>query len=95
MINNIHINITSQQQEWKVEQICRYVLSLENQRFSKYMDAFREGLEKQSVSGKDLPEIEANDLFTMGIDNFGDRKALAKYLTNVANQEGDIATENV
>eukprot|EP01084_Bolivina_argentea_P304488 525867_1 len=85
---------TKKYKSWKTEQICRYVLSLEKQRFAKYMDALTAALEKQQITGEDLPEIEANDLYTMGIDNFKDRKALAKYFKNLNTNEGDIATEH-
>eukprot|EP01083_Nonionella_stella_P120062 359423_1 len=85
---------TSNYKEWEIEHICRYVLSLEKQRFAKYMDALKPALEKQQIAGADLPEIEANDLYTMGIDNFKDRKALAKYFKNLDTTEGDVATEN-
>eukprot|EP01084_Bolivina_argentea_P250469 419648_1 len=80
---------------WNADQICRYVLSLEKQRFSKYLDALTVAFQEQQIKGEDLPEIKANDLYTMGIDNFKDRKSLAKYFKNLNTDEGDIyiATE--
>ena len=74
--------------EWKSEQISRYVMSLENKRFVKYIDGLMAAFEKQSITGRDLPEIEPNDLYTMGVDNFKDRKALAKYFRKLGNSEG-------
>ena len=59
------------------------------------MNDFRKAIESQKITGKDLVRIDANDLLTMGINNFGDRKDLEKYLKqlqNKSNNEGNKET---
>ena len=66
---------------------------MENGRFSKYIGEFGKAIQSQEIRGADLPDITANDLLTMGINVFRDRKALTKYFVALGNNEGN-ETEN-
>lgn len=55
-------------QKWNIDSICRWLATLEKQRFAKYAESLKSAMLEQGItSGEDLPEIEANDLFTMGL----------------------------
>lgn len=72
--------------------MCRWIATLEDQRFAGYPETLRAELTKQGISeGADLPEIDPNDLYTMGIQNFKDRKALAAQFRNLDSSGGTAA----
>ena len=67
--------------EWSVNEMVLWIMSLENGRFSKYCDTLKENLIRNEISGDELPQITRQDLDTsFGINKFGDRTALEKYL---------------
>eukprot|EP01084_Bolivina_argentea_P304490 525872_1 len=86
---------TKNYKKWNADTICRYILSLEDGRYAKYVDALKTAIEKQEIDGEDLATITANDLYTMGVTKLKDRKALQFHLNGLASKhiEGDKKTD--
>ena len=53
------------------------------------MYKFGAQIKAQGIEGRDLPRIDAPDLFSMGVVNFRDRKDSAQYFAVLRNNEGN------
>ena len=83
---------------WNIEQIMVWIQSLENGRYHKYLDALKNGLEKDGISGDVLPELTRQDLAISpyNITNFKDRKQIAIHFQSLSTEspgkdQGDIS----
>eukprot|EP01084_Bolivina_argentea_P250438 419578_1 len=69
---------TSKYEEWSWEEIFVWILSLEDSRYAKYSLELKKALAEEQPCGKDLVDVNANDVKGWGVVSFRDKKDLHK-----------------
>ena len=63
--------------EWRLNDILRWIYSLDNGRYKKYCFQLRKKFGESGITGADLPSINRQDLhLSFGVTGFQDRRAL-------------------
>eukprot|EP01084_Bolivina_argentea_P251370 421583_1 len=88
------LNDTRNYKQWDHCNIADWICNVENKRFKQYEKELRVKLEDEGITGADIGDLDKNDLHRIGITNFGDKKALLKYIQhlivqNSQNNEND------
>ena len=70
---------------WDINTTMKWIKSLNNGKFTKYLDILREGFQMNCVKAADLPDLEQYDLSIepFNIKIFGDRKKLCQHFQSL------------
>ena len=77
-------------EKWDINDTMKWIKSLNEGQFNKYLDVLRQGFVSDGIAAADLPSIVAADLATdpFNIRSFGDRKKLVHHFKSL---DGNIA----
>ena len=79
---------------WKWEEILRWILNLESDRFKKYEQDLRKNLGVEQPSGSDLEYVNEGDIRRWGITKFGDIKIVCSKIKDLVKQNGNANKDN-
>merc|ERR1712154_694620 len=71
--------------QWKHDEICQWIIGLDNGRFMKYKEKLRISLEEEEVDGQILEIVDGGDLKRWGVTKLADIKFLQKELLTLVN----------
>ena len=84
VINNGNYN------EWNIDDIISWILSLDDGRFIKYENILNINLREQGIDGSHLSEINELDVQGFGITNFSDKKYLTQRIKDLVEKNNQI-----
>ena len=67
------------------KEICRYIISLDNNNFAQYTDKLQKSLVENDLDGDDIKDICKNDLIPFGISKFKHRTIIYNGLQKLVN----------
>eukprot|EP01084_Bolivina_argentea_P059117 107901_1 len=71
---------------WSSDEIVSWIISLENNRYSKYEQILRISIAEEELTGEHLIDVNENDIKGWGIKNFGDKKNLCRKIKELVNK---------
>eukprot|EP01083_Nonionella_stella_P050277 133770_1 len=75
--------------EWNAEEVFLWIMSLDDGKYKQYHDSLRNELEIQKITGKDLSDMDVNDLKGLGIVEYQHKKSLIKSIQQLVDRNND------
>ena len=82
---------TGKFETWDMKQIEKWLYSLENGRYRKYIDGLISAFKGDNIASTDLPDIDRADLRSFGVSDFKDRKDLLAHFVGLKQANEGLA----